>query len=86
MLMNDHALKSLHEVRYDEYCNIARKIKVDGYLNKEEMAYLNHPSDFVNTGTDPLWLAFEAWLYKLPSFLLVVSVIAATLPFPRTAC
>ncbi|KAF4927234.1 hypothetical protein CGCVW01_v002553 [Colletotrichum viniferum] len=71
MLLNDQALKSLHEVRYHEYCNIARKIKADGYLSKEEMAYLNHPSDFVNTGTDPLWLAFEAWLYKLPSFLLV---------------
>ncbi|KAF3811295.1 hypothetical protein GCG54_00001611 [Colletotrichum gloeosporioides] len=63
MLINDQAVKSLHEVWYHEYCNIARN-------NKDELAYLNHPSDFVNTVTDPLWLAFEAWLYKLPSFLL----------------
>ncbi|KAF4824436.1 hypothetical protein CGCSCA5_v001232 [Colletotrichum siamense] len=71
MLLNNQALKSLHEVRYDEYCNIARKIKADGYLSKDEMAYLRHHSDFVNTGTDPLWLTFESWLYKLPNFLLV---------------
>lgn len=83
MLMNDQALKSLHEIRDHEYCNMTKIIKVDEPLSKDELACLNHPSDFVNTVTDPLRLAFEAWLYQLPSFFLVVSVIATPFPSQR---
>lgn len=83
MLINDQALKPLHEVQYHEYCNMARRIKVAGHLSKDELAYLIHPSDLVNTGMGSLWLVFEAWLYKLPSFLMVASVIAAPFPSQR---
>ncbi|KAF9881223.1 hypothetical protein CkaCkLH20_01373 [Colletotrichum karsti] len=66
MLFNLRTLESFHEVRYYEHINWYDKITADDYLSKEELAYMNHVNDFVNTGPDPLWLAFESLLYRLP--------------------
>lgn len=73
MLFNEKTLRSLHEVREPEFWNRCNKITDDGYLNKEEMEYLNHPDDFVSTATDPLWRTITGWMYLLPRWLLLVS-------------
>lgn len=71
LLFNQKALKLLHEVTKGEYDNMYDKIRRDNYLGDEDMTYLNHPDDFINTDPDPMWLAFEGLLYKLPYPILV---------------
>ncbi|KAF6836140.1 hypothetical protein CPLU01_03839 [Colletotrichum plurivorum] len=66
LLFNQRAFKLLHEVKKGEYDNMYKRIRQENWLNDEDMTYLNHPDDFVNTGPDPMWLAFESFLYKLP--------------------
>lgn len=70
MLLYEQALASLHEVRMPEYKNRWHKIKNDGYLDEQQMSYLNYPDDFISTAPNPL----SGWFYKLPQFLLVVCV------------
>ncbi|KAF6819771.1 hypothetical protein CSOJ01_01178 [Colletotrichum sojae] len=67
LMFYEQALASLHEVRMPEYQNKWYRMKNDGYLDDQQMAYLRYPDDFVSTTSNPLW----GWLYKLPRFLLV---------------
>lgn len=71
LLFNQRAFKLLHEVKKGEYDNMYKKIRLENWLDDEDMTYLNHPDDFVNTGPDPMWLAFESLLYKIPRPILV---------------